>query len=711
VIADDHPVVRSGLQDMLSSQPDFEVIGEATNGAEAVELTARLRPRVVLMDLRMPEMDGVAATAQIKSNHPDTYVLVLTNEDGDADIRQAIGAGAIGYLLKDAPHEELFHAIRIAAQGKSLLAPAVAAHLMERIRSSVEEASDDREVEAHTLEAPGESNKEAARRQATSPPTGTVTFLFTDIEGSTSLWEKYPAQMQAALARHDEILGSNIEANGGYVFKTVGDAYCAAFTTAKKALAATLAAQRSLFAEEWDERSKLRVRMALHTGATEERDGDYFGPPINRVARLLSAGHGGQILLSAVTYGLVRDNLEPGAELRDLGEHRLKDLRHTEHIFQFVVPDLPSDFPLLRTLDTHSDERYSLTRLIGSGGMAEVYLAHDQELDRDVAFKVLRDQYSDDEQFVERFKREARNAALLSHPNIVAVHDRGRTENGAYYIVMECLPGGTLKEYILRGGPLPVTAAVAIALQVARALQAAHERGVIHRDIKPQNILLTESGNAKVTDFGLARAASAVTMTQEGALLGTAHYLSPEQARRHPATPQSDLYSLGVVLYEMLTGELPHDAETPMGIAMKHVSGELRSPREVSPDVPEEINAVTVRLLTVNPKDRYQDAAELIDDLERVQRGESPTFIAARQQAASPATTTPRSLPAGLDPGGLPQEPKPGEVPTPPSPAHPGSAKDGVRHRHRARPWVLLAAGLVAALALVVIIVWILVPG
>jgi class 3 adenylate cyclase len=151
-----------------------------------------------------------------------------------------------------------------------------------------------------------------------NPPSGTVTFLFTDIESSTSMWEKDPLQMQAALVRHDEILSNNIEANGGYVFKTVGDAFCAAFVTAREALEATLATQRALFAEKWNEHTRVRVRMALHTGVAEEREGDYFGPPVNRVARLLSAGHGGQVLLSGVTYGLVRDDLsllEPGRRL------------------------------------------------------------------------------------------------------------------------------------------------------------------------------------------------------------------------------------------------------------------------------------------------------------------------------------------------------------------------------------------------------------
>lgn len=175
-----------------------------------------------------------------------------------------------------------------------------------------------------------------------SPPTGTLTFLFTDIEGSTKLWERHPEAMQIALARHDEILRDAIEERGGYVFKTVGDAYCAAFPTATDALEAAISAQRALHTGSQDEESLLRVRIAMHTGAAEERGGDYFGPTLNRVARLLSAGHGGQTLLSLPAQELVRDQLPMGAELRDLGEHRLKDLARPERVFELLAPDLPA---------------------------------------------------------------------------------------------------------------------------------------------------------------------------------------------------------------------------------------------------------------------------------------------------------------------------------------------------------------------------------
>jgi predicted ATPase/class 3 adenylate cyclase len=186
-----------------------------------------------------------------------------------------------------------------------------------------------------------------------SPPTGTLTFLFTDIEGSTKLWERDSSVMQVALARHDEILRSAIEERGGYVFKTVGDAFCAVFLTAPDALEAALETQRRLLSFEWEQTEPLRVRMALHTGAAQERDGDYFGPPVNRVARLLSAGHGGQVLLSLPTQELVRDQLPAGSSLRDLGEHRLKDLFRPEWVFQLVSPDLPSVFAPLRTLGAY----------------------------------------------------------------------------------------------------------------------------------------------------------------------------------------------------------------------------------------------------------------------------------------------------------------------------------------------------------------------
>src|SRR4028118_999381 len=199
------------------------------------------------------------------------------------------------------------------------------------------------------------------------------------------------------------------------------------------------------------------------------------------------------------------------------------------------------------------DNRYNLIKPLGSGGMANVYLAHDKVLARDVALKVLRDQYADDEEFVGRFRREAQSVARLSHPHIVQIYDWGRSEEGAYYIAMEYVPRGTLKDRIKRDGALAPAAAVGVAIQISDALSAAHEQGVIHRDIKPQNVLVTRNGDVKVTDFGIARAASS-SVTATNAVLGTAGYMAPEQATGKPVGPATDLYSLGGVVYGMVTG-------------------------------------------------------------------------------------------------------------------------------------------------------------
>ncbi len=284
------------------------------------------------------------------------------------------------------------------------------------------------------------------------------------------------------------------------------------------------------------------------------------------------------------------------------------------------------------SLEQVVDNRYRIVKPLGAGGMAEVYLAHDNVLQRDVALKVMSGRYAGDEEFVERFKREAQSAAVLSHSNIVSIYDRGESENGTYYIAMEYLCGGTLKDCILKRGALQPRTAAAVALQIAEALQAAHEAEVVHRDIKPHNVLVTEAGNVKVGDFGIARAASSSTMTRTGSILGTAHYISPEQAMGEPVGPQSDLYSLGVVLYEMLTGTLPYDAETSIGIAMKHVNGHLVPPKELNSEVPRGMNAVVMRLLEKNPGDRYADAEELMEDLEKVLQGLEPAAVSKTRE-------------------------------------------------------------------------------
>jgi len=263
--------------------------------------------------------------------------------------------------------------------------------------------------------------------------------------------------------------------------------------------------------------------------------------------------------------------------------------------------------------------RYRVTRKLGGGGMADVYLAEDQELGRRVAVKILHERYANDDQFVERFRREATHAAGLSHPNIVSIFDRGET-NGSYFIVMEYVEGRTLKELIRSRGPCPIPVAIAYTRQILSGLRYAHRNGVVHRDIKPHNVIVDPEGVVKVTDFGIARA-GASQMTEEGAIIGTAQYLSPEQARGAPVDQTSDLYSTGIVLYELLTAEVPFSGDTPVEIAMKHLSEVPNPPSAIRPEVPDDLDNVVLRALSKEPADRYQSAAAMDADLETVAHG------------------------------------------------------------------------------------------
>jgi serine/threonine protein kinase len=330
------------------------------------------------------------------------------------------------------------------------------------------------------------------------------------------------------------------------------------------------------------------------------------------------------------------------------------------------------------------DERYQVAGRLGSGGMADVYLAQDALLGRQVALKLLHHRFAEDQEFVERFRREASSAAGLSHPNVVAVFDRGEWD-GTYYIAMEYLPGRSLKAVVREHGPLSPPDAIDIVVQILLAVRFAHRRGIIHRDIKPHNVILDEEGRAKVTDFGIARA-GASDMTLTGSIMGTAQYLSPEQAQGHAVKETSDLYAVGVVLYELLTGSVPFEGESAVSIALKQVSIDATPPSERNPEVGPALEAVVMRSLAKDPSARFASADEFIAALQQARQGIAPSPLFN----GNPPTATRDAAAALVVP------------PLPPSDEKhaPG---DGERRRRRAR-WVAAAVAVLAIAAAVVLL-------
>lgn len=263
------------------------------------------------------------------------------------------------------------------------------------------------------------------------------------------------------------------------------------------------------------------------------------------------------------------------------------------------------------------NDRYEIVELIGRGGMAYVYKAKDLKLNRFVAVKVLREEYTENEQFIKKFDRESQAAAGLSHPNIVSVYDVG-VDGEIYFIVMEFVDGITLKQYLDKKGQLDYEEATNFIIDIAEALKCAHSHQIIHRDIKPHNIMLTKDLMPKVTDFGIARAITSSTITMTNQTMGSVHYISPEQARGGFVDERSDLYSLGIMYFELLTGQLPFDEESTVTIAIKHIQEDITPPKQLNPAIPDSVNDVIVRLCQKKPEDRYQNCDELIDDLDQI---------------------------------------------------------------------------------------------
>src|SRR4051812_44258891 len=296
----------------------------------------------------------------------------------------------------------------------------------------------------------------------------------------------------------------------------------------------------------------------------------------------------------------------------------------------------------MTVIGTHIGERFRLDEKVGAGGMSSVYRAYDPTLDRWVAIKLMHRDISTDPDQLERFRREARAVARLNHPHVVTVIDAGE-DDGTPYIVFEYVEGETLKERIRRIGRLPVPEAAAYAIEIGRALSAAHAERLVHRDVKPQNVLIDPEGRAKVTDFGIARSLEAKGLTATGRVLGTTDYVSPEQAMGEDVDERSDVYSLGVVLYEMLTGEVPFQAETQVGVAMKHVNEPMPDVQAKRPEVSASVAAVVDRATTKDPRDRYGTVAEMVRDLEQTLEVEAARRGGTSGEATSVLDSVPKA--------------------------------------------------------------------
>jgi serine/threonine protein kinase/class 3 adenylate cyclase len=476
-------------------------------------------------------------------------------------------------------------------------------------------------------------------------PTGTVTFLFTDLETSTRLLEADPAAYRAALRRHHDLLRAAVEAHGGAVFETVGDAAYAAFACPTAALAAALAGQLALHRETWGATGPLRARMGVHLGEVERHGARYFGLPLVRCARLTAAAHGGQVVLSAAVAEVAGAALPPEAALRDLGAHRLKDLPRPEHVWQLRHPALPGEFPPLRADRVPAlgaAERvgpgsrlgpYQLLEPIGRGSVVTLYRAFQPALARYVAVKVLDTFRGEHEQVAEWVRQEAAILARLRHPNVVTVFDYGE-DRGLRYLVVELIDGEGLEKQL--GRPLPVERVVGILTPVAAALDYLHSRGMLHGDVKPANILLARDGAPVLVDLALAavlNAPPASAASTPGRVYGSPPYMAPERARGGTVTPAADVYALAVVAFEMLTGRPPFSGDTPLAVLRAHVDLPPPRPREVNPGLPPYVEAALLKGLAKRPDERYGSATEFVRALSGA-RGTLPAAPADLERGA-----------------------------------------------------------------------------
>ncbi|HSM43969.1 MAG TPA: BTAD domain-containing putative transcriptional regulator, partial [Acidimicrobiia bacterium] len=509
----------------------------------------------------------------------------------DADIgagRHSAVVTEVGALAEEHPLRERFRAQHMLALYRSGRAAEALRSFRRTEEYFAEEMGVEPSGELRDLELAILQQDDELRRGASRGTTERLAILVTDIEDSTGAWDRHPQAMAHALGSHDRAILDAVEANQGSVFKHTGDGMLAAFPAVTDAVRAAEVAQRALSVTDWGELGELRVRMGIDVGEAESRGGDFFGPPLNRAARLAAAAHGGQVLISAGAQSAIVDSAPAGMQVRHLGEHVLRGFALPESIGQLVFVGLPAEFPELRIdSDLYTSPQvelalpgYELREPIGEGAFGVVYRAYQPSVGREVAIKVVRPQLARHPSFIHRFEAEARTIARLAHPRIVPLIDFWRDNEGAY-LVLQLLPAGSLRE-ALGTGKVDRGLALRILRHVGEALDHAHRHDVTHGDIKPANVLLDAEDNAYLSDFGIP--ARLLDPELVASISGDPTFRAPEEATTGP-TREADLFSLGA-LARALLGDT------------------------------EEIAAIIARATAPNPNDRYPDAITFLAELD-----------------------------------------------------------------------------------------------